>query len=105
ALPICGLTKAIQSRGTEAVLNALVLASRDQRAGVMSDDAREAFANMFALQRTNGDEAGTWPWLDFGLRPWESTTAVYFGASLAAIAVGSAPQGYAASAALRPNME
>src|SRR5262245_19063843 len=39
-----GRVKAIQSRGTEAVLNALVLASRDQRAGVMSADAGHAFA-------------------------------------------------------------
>ena len=38
-----GRTKAVESRGSEAVLNAFVLASRDQRAGVMSADARQAF--------------------------------------------------------------
>ena len=99
-----GRVKAIQSRGTEAVLNALVLASRDQRAGVMSADAGHAFANMFALQQNDGDQAGAWPWLDFGLRPWESTSAVYFGAALAAIAVGSAPQSYAQSVGVQPNI-
>jgi len=100
-----GSQKAIESRGTEAVLNAFILASRDQRAGVMSADAREAFANMFALQETTGDQAGAWQWLDFGLRPWESTTAAYYGAALAAIAVGMEPQGFAQSAAIQPNMQ
>jgi len=99
-----GHTKAVESRGSEAVLNALILASRDQRAGMMSTDARQAFANMFALQETTGDEAGAWPWLNFGLRPWESTTSVYYGAALAAIAVGMEPRGYAQSADIQPNM-
>lgn len=100
-----GNQKAVESRGTEAVLNALVLASRDQADGVVSADAREAFANMFALQHTSGDEAGAWSWLNFSLRPWESPTAVYYGAALAAIAVGMEPQGYAERADLRPNIE
>lgn len=99
-----GRTKAIQSRGTEAVLNALVLASRDQRAGVASAEARKALGNMFALQQTSGEAAGAWPWLDFNLRPWESTTASYFGAALAAIAVGREPQGYADSPAIQSNL-
>ena len=99
-----GRTKAIQSRGTEAVLNAVILASRDERSGIVSDDARRAFANMFALQQTADDDAGAWPWLDFGLRPWESTTAAYFGATLAAIAIGLEPQ-YAATSEVRPNVE
>lgn len=99
-----GRTKAIQSRGTEAVLNAVILASRDARAGTATDDARRAFANMFALQQTAGDDAGAWPWLDFGLRPWESTTAEYFGAALAAVAIGMEPQNYAATSAIQPNV-
>src|SRR5438552_6271125 len=44
--------KAEESRGTEAVVNALVLASRDARTGRLSDDARTAFGNMWALQQT-----------------------------------------------------
>jgi squalene-hopene/tetraprenyl-beta-curcumene cyclase len=99
-----GRTKAIESRGTEAVLNALVLASRDARSGVVSAEARQAFANMFALQLTTGDDAGTWSWLNFGLRPWESTTSPYFGAALAAIAIGTEPQNYAASRDIQPNV-
>ena len=99
-----GRTKAVQSRGSEAVLNALILASRDARAGTASPEARQAFANMFALQQWTGDEAGAWPWLDFGLRPWESPTAVYFGAALAAVAIGIEPQQYAASKEIQPNL-
>jgi squalene-hopene/tetraprenyl-beta-curcumene cyclase len=100
-----GTEKAIESRGTEAVLNALIIASRDQHAGVVSAEAHVAFANMFALQRTTGEQAGAWPWLNFGLRPWESVNAVYYGAALAAIAVGMEPGGYAASVDIQPNME
>ena len=99
-----GLTKAIESRGTESVLNALILASRDERAGAVSPEARQAFANMFALQHTSGDDAGTWSWLNFSLRPWESTTSPYFGAALAAIAIGMEPQNYASSREIQPNV-
>ena len=100
-----GRVKAIQSRGTEAVLNALVLASRDSREGVISPEARLAFANMFGLQQTAGAQAGAWQWLDFGLRPWESRTSVYFGAALAAVAIGEEPQGYRESPEIQPNLE
>lgn len=100
-----GRAKAIQSRGTEAVLNALILASRDRRNGLVSEEARLAFVNMFEQQKTTGDDAGAWPWLDFNLRPWESTSATYFGAALAAIAVGLEPQAYANSAEIQPNLD
>lgn len=100
-----GRTKAVQSRGTESVLNALILASGDRRDGVVSAEARQAFANMFAQQETAGPEAGAWQWLDFNLRPWESTGSTYFGAALAAIAVGLEPKGYSTTAELQPNLE
>jgi hypothetical protein len=99
-----GLTKAIESRGTESVLNALILASRDERTGTVSPEARQAFANMFALQYSTGDDAGAWAWLNFSLRPWESTTSPYFGAALAAIAIGMEPQNYASSRDIQPNV-
>ena len=34
--------------------------------------------------------AGAWTWLNFNYEPWESPNSPYFGASLAALAVGSA---------------
>jgi squalene-hopene/tetraprenyl-beta-curcumene cyclase len=92
-----GLPKTSESRGTEAVLNALVLATRDAEAGTLSDDARSAFANMWTLQMRTGPLNGAWPWLNFHYEPWEADNGAYFGATLAAIAVGSAPGGYAVS--------
>ena len=47
--------KAAESRGTESVLNALILASHDAQSGRLSDDTRAAFDNMWALQQTTGE--------------------------------------------------
>jgi len=90
-----GLPKTSESRGTEAVLNALVLATRDAAAGKPSDEARIAFDNLWALQFRRGKSAGSWAWLNFHLEPWEADDAAYFGATLAAVAVGTEPGGYA----------
>ncbi|HEX4684210.1 MAG TPA: hypothetical protein VH277_15945 [Gemmatimonadaceae bacterium] len=92
-----GLPKTSESRGTEAVLNALVLATRDAAAGQPSAEARVAFDNLWALQFRRGLLAGAWAWLNFHLEPWESESAAFFGASLAAVGVGAEP-GYASSA-------
>ncbi|HVT38703.1 MAG TPA: hypothetical protein VHE78_06655 [Gemmatimonadaceae bacterium] len=90
-----GLPKSSESRGTEAVLNALILAMRDARDGQASDDTRAAFENMWGLQFKTGSLNGAWAWLNFHLEPWESDDAAYFGATLGAIAVGTEPDGYA----------
>ena len=81
-----------QSRGTEAVLNLLVLAGEDARQDrqVPSEPTRKALAELWKEQRADG----AWDWLDFGLEPYESTDSVYYGAALAAMAVGTA-SGYA----------
>jgi squalene-hopene/tetraprenyl-beta-curcumene cyclase len=92
-----GLPKTSESRGTEAVLNALILAGRDAEGGTLSDDARQAFGNMWALQFRAGDQKGAWAWLNFHNEPWEANGSPYFGAALAAIAVGRAPGRYASS--------
>lgn len=93
-----GLPKTSESRGTESVLNAVILATRDAAAGQPSDDARLAFDNLWALQFRSGDLNGGWAWLNFHNEPWEANESPYFGAALAAIAVGREPGGYAASA-------
>lgn len=90
-----GLPKTSESRGTEAVLNALILATRDAEAGAMSDDLRLAFSNLWALQMRRGPLEGAWAWLNFGLEPWEGPQSSYSGAALAAIAIGTAPGDYA----------
>jgi len=97
--------KAVESRGTEAVLNALILAGRDARSGRFGDDTQAAFESMWALQQTTGDQAGAWPWLQFDLSPWEARDSPYYGAALAALAVGTAPENYRSSAAIRDNLE
>ena len=76
--------KKVESRGTEAVLNALILIFAD---GVLSNHATPlAFARLWETQRPDG----AWDWLQFGLEPFESVDAVYHGAALAALAVGTA---------------
>jgi squalene-hopene/tetraprenyl-beta-curcumene cyclase len=94
-----GAYKSTESRGTEAVLNALILASRDARIGRVSDETRTALDHMWALQQATGDRAGAWPWLQFGLSPWEGTDSEYYGAALAALAVGTVPGNYRSSGA------
>ena len=96
-----GLPKTSESRGTEAILNALILSSRDARDGQLTTETRQAFENLWKLQFTRGEGAGAWAWLYFGLAPWESEGAAYFGAALAAVAVGVAPSGYANSTGIQ----
>ena len=83
-----------QSRGTEAILNALVLAFDDQIEGRRQpcDETKKALSILWATQITEGEHKGSWEWLNFGLEPWESTGARFLGASMAAIAIGTASQ-------------
>lgn len=96
--------KTAESRGTEAVLNALILASHDAQNGQLSDDTRTAFDNMWALQQTTGDNRGSWLWLQFDQEPWEANDSNYYGATLAAMAVGTAPGNYASAPGIRDNL-
>ena len=100
-----GVNKTAESRGTEAVLNALILASYDAQNGKLSDDARAAFDNMWALQLTTGDKKGSWSWLQFGLQPWEARDSQYYGAALAAVAVGTAPESYRLAPKIQQNLK
>jgi squalene-hopene/tetraprenyl-beta-curcumene cyclase len=92
-----GIPKTSESRAIEAVMNAAVLSRRDALTGKLSDDTRTAFSVMWNLQMKTGPEAGAWTWLNFKMEPWESPNSPYFGAAIAAIAIGSAPEGYATS--------
>ncbi len=86
--------KSVESRGTEAVLSALMLAWDDAPKGALSPETVAAFDHMWAEQLTSGDGAGAWAWLDFDLFPWETAYARYYGAALGALAVGVAPENY-----------
>ena len=100
-----GVPKTSESRAIEAVMNAVVLSRRDARAGHLSDDTRTALDVMWSLQMKTGPNNGAWTWLNFNYEPWESPNSPYFGASLAALAVGSAPDGYAASPEIQDRLK
>lgn len=99
-----GGQKAAESRGTEAVLNALILAGNDAETGHLSEDTRVALGNMWALQKTVGDQSGSWPWLQFGAEPWEANDSRYYGAALAAIAIWTAPDDYHSAPQIQNNL-
>ena len=77
------------SRGTEAVLMALILARAD--AGTNLDQPRELTRQVFRQLWERQQADGAWDWLDFALEPNESGEARYHGATLAAIAAGTVP--------------
>lgn len=92
------------ARGTESVLNAFILVNRDVAAGHLSQDAQLALENMWSGQIQSGDDKGAWRWQQFDLEPWESRNAVYYGATLAAAAVGMTPEDYRTSPAVQPHV-
>jgi squalene-hopene/tetraprenyl-beta-curcumene cyclase len=100
-----GEHKSTESRGTEGVLNALILVTYSSRDGKLSDDARQAFANMWALQLKVGEKKGAWPWLRFDNEPWEADDSQYWGATLAAVAVGTAPQEYRSAPKIQDGLQ
>jgi squalene-hopene/tetraprenyl-beta-curcumene cyclase len=53
---------------------------------------------MWALQMKTGEQTGAWTWLQFHNEPWEGDSSAFHGATLAAIAIHTAPGGYAALA-------
>jgi squalene-hopene/tetraprenyl-beta-curcumene cyclase len=97
--------RSTQSRGTEAVFNAVILAGRDARTGTVGDDTRQAFDELWLLQAKKGELAGAWPWLNFRNEPWEAANSAYFGAAMAAIAVGTSPQHDLSSPAIQGGLE
>ena len=99
-----GPYKSVESRGTESVLNALILSSRDAQSGQLSNDAHTAFENMWAEQQIAGKQKGAWLWLRFKNEPWEADDSDYFGATLAAVAIGIAPGNYRAAPEVQPSL-
>jgi squalene-hopene/tetraprenyl-beta-curcumene cyclase len=100
-----GPYKSVESRGTESVLNALILSSRDAQSGQLSNDAHTAFENMWAEQQIAGKQKGAWLWLRFNNEPWEADDSDYFGATLAAVAIGIAPGNYSATPEVQTNLK
>jgi squalene-hopene/tetraprenyl-beta-curcumene cyclase len=100
-----GVYKTVESRGTESVLNALILASNDAQGGQLSNDTRTALDNMWAEQQTTGDRKGAWLWLRFANEPWEADDSDYYGATLAAVAAGTLPRSYRATPQIQNNLK
>ncbi len=75
---------AIEGIGVEAVLAALFLPG----------DREHAFDRLWSLQIKEGPAKGAWPWFNLDLDPWETPEAQFYGASLAAMAIGEAPPEY-----------
>jgi squalene-hopene/tetraprenyl-beta-curcumene cyclase len=90
-----------QVYGAQVVLASLVLAMDDASRGRLSAEGEKAFDRLWSLQLKSGPDKGAWQWSDFDLDPWETKDALYYGAALAALATGVAPEDYQA----RPEIE
>jgi squalene-hopene/tetraprenyl-beta-curcumene cyclase len=81
------------SLGVESVLSALFFAQEDA-GGRWRPETVQAFDRMWLLQISEGNDKGAWPWFHLDQDPWEAPESTYFGAGLAAMAVGLAPPEY-----------
>src|SRR3989441_182826 len=81
--------KKTESRGTEAVVNALILSSADAERGRQepSEPTRKALRRVWEPQ----SPGATLDWLGFGLEPFASADAAYHSATPAAPARGTPP--------------
>jgi squalene-hopene/tetraprenyl-beta-curcumene cyclase len=94
-----------ESRGTESVMNALILVTYDAPTGVLSDDAQQALDTMWERQLKTGEKAGAWPWFSLGNEPCEAQDSEYWGATLAAAAIGSATREYQTAPEIQENLK
>jgi len=99
-----GKPKTAEARGTESILNALILVSYDARDGKFGDAAKQAMGNMWSLQLKDGEKKGGWNWLNFHNEPWEADDSQYWGSTLAAIAIGTTPKSYQATPEVREGL-
>jgi squalene-hopene/tetraprenyl-beta-curcumene cyclase len=100
-----GPGKTAEAHSTEAVLNAIILASVDTRQGHLRPITRAAFDNAWALQEDTGDLAGGWKWQDFHLGPWEGAESGYQGAALLMIEALNAPNRYTKEPEVRKHLD
>jgi squalene-hopene/tetraprenyl-beta-curcumene cyclase len=99
-----GPGKSRESRATESVLNALVLASSSAGEKKLDPLTKSAFDHAWALQLKSGEHAGAWDWQVFHLAPWEASESQYQGATFMALAVAAAPVHYRRDAAIQGNL-
>jgi len=87
-------------QSVEAIFSAMFLSDADART-TMSVHRQKAFDQLWSLQNGEGANQGAWRWYAANLDPWENPESVYYGASLAALALGSTPAAYRDDAATR----
>ncbi|HEY7391107.1 MAG TPA: hypothetical protein VH640_21500 [Bryobacteraceae bacterium] len=87
-IPTLGTTPA------EPVLTALLLAQQDAPKGFLSKETEQAFNSLWSLQIASGPSHGAWNWNSTGRDPFSGLYGQFYGAALAALAVGLAPDGY-----------
>ena len=100
-----GAGKAKESRSTEAVVNALIMASNSAGKKHLDPLARTAFNQAWELQIKSGERAGAWDWQVFHLSPWEGTESQYQGAAFMALAVAWAPNQYRNESGVKANLQ
>jgi squalene-hopene/tetraprenyl-beta-curcumene cyclase len=71
-------------QGVETIMAAMLLPNGDAA-------RRPTFDQLWKLQKTEGELSGGWLWYAANLEPWETPPQFPYGASLAALAIGSAP--------------
>ena len=99
-----GPGKTKEARNAEGVNNALILASYDAHAGHLQEVTRKAFDAMWATQERTGPKAGAWFWQNFHFSPWEAPESEYYGAAMAVVAVGIAPDNYGDDPKIQGNL-
>jgi len=81
-------------QGAEAVFAALFFSFQNAGSKTLSTDAKRAFDRLWSLQIHEGKDRGAWQWPNANHDPWSTPDAPFYGASLAALAVGTAPAEY-----------
>lgn len=85
---------ASQSVGVESVFAALFLNQNDASRATLSEESQKAFDRLWSLQVSDGEASGAWRWFSLDLDPYETPPSVFYGAALAALAAGNAPEAY-----------
>ena len=88
---------ASQAVGVEAVFAALLV-------GPKQPAAKQAWNRMWSMQLQEGPAKGSWPWFDFNTDPYETSDSAFFGASLAAMAIGATPPEYQAKPEIKEHV-
>ena len=99
------LPLAAEELGVESVFAAFLFATADEPRGSLGRHTEEAFERMWSLQLSTGPSKGAWRWNSINLDPWEQPESMFYGAALAALAVGTAPSGYQNRPGIQPNLQ